>query len=329
MVKGLVSIIIPVYNVSEYIEECLTSVIKQTYTSIEALIVDDCGTDDSMVRVEKFVKAYHGPIDFRILCHTHNRGLSAARNTGIDAVKGEYIYFLDSDDYIYKDCIMILVKAIMQEDGVDYACANFDSNKQLSPQINVCSGIYSNGLSLYSNRDIYVMVWNHLYRTSFLRFHSLRFLEGIIHEDILWSFSVSCHVNKIAIDNQITYFYRKRSNSIMDKALSQRYSDICKISKSIVEYVFEHGLERDKAIFICANKELRQNYLTPFYNRQPKLANIFYETIRRMNYWNFWQIWILSHDGRRILLHLHRFMPKKIGFKYFQYVFAKCFDNRQ
>lgn len=81
----LVSIIIPVNNVSDYVEECLQSVAAQTYTAIECIIVDDCGTDDSMQKVESFITNYQGPITFKILHHEHNRGLSAARNTGIDA----------------------------------------------------------------------------------------------------------------------------------------------------------------------------------------------------------------------------------------------------
>lgn len=323
----IVSVIIPVYNVSEYIEECLVSVTQQTYTSIEALVVDDCGTDDSMAKVEKFVKAYHGPIDFRILHHTCNRGLSAARNTGMDAAKGEYIYFLDSDDYIYQECIKILVETITQEDGIDCAFGNFDRNNPFPPHIKVNSGVYSNGMSLFSNRDIYVMAWNHLYRTSFLRSHSLRFLEGIIHEDILWSFSVYCHIGKIAITDKITYFYRDRSCSICYKELSERYNDICKICKSIVEYVFECNLEEEKKIFLFANRELKRYYLLPIYSKQPELAIAFYNTLRQMTYWSFGQIWSLSHDKRRMLLHVHRILPKRIGFRYFQYVFAKKFDK--
>ena len=100
-----VSLIIPVYNVSEYIERCMHSVMAQTYTDIECIIIDDCGTDDSMAKCEQMIREYEGPIKFLILHHEHNRGLSAARNTGIHQTIGKWFYFLDSDDEITPHCI--------------------------------------------------------------------------------------------------------------------------------------------------------------------------------------------------------------------------------
>ena len=100
-----ISIIIPIYNVEPYIEDCLQSVMRQTYRGMmECILVDDCGTDNSMKVAEQLIKIYNGPIDFKVLHHEHNRGLSAARNTGIDAACGDYVYFLDSDDWISDDC---------------------------------------------------------------------------------------------------------------------------------------------------------------------------------------------------------------------------------
>jgi len=94
-----VSIIIPLYNVKKYISDCLLSVARQTFRGkIECIIVDDCGTDNSVTLAEQFIAGYDGPIEFTMCHHNHNRGLSAARNTGIDVATGDYIYFLDSDD---------------------------------------------------------------------------------------------------------------------------------------------------------------------------------------------------------------------------------------
>ena len=96
----LVSVIIPVYQVSDYVERCLLSVMNQTYQNIECIIVDDCSTDDSVAKCDRLISTYKGPIKFQILHHERNRGLSAARNTGTDAATGEYIFYLDSDDEI-------------------------------------------------------------------------------------------------------------------------------------------------------------------------------------------------------------------------------------
>lgn len=96
-----VSIIIPIYNVEPYILECLQSVDKQTIgDDIECILVDDCGTDNSVLVAEDFIKSYNGRVHFTLIHHQKNGGLSAARNTGIHAAHGEYLYFLDSDDTI-------------------------------------------------------------------------------------------------------------------------------------------------------------------------------------------------------------------------------------
>ena len=172
----MVSIIIPVYNVSDYVEECLQSVAAQTYTDIECIIVDDCGTDDSMQKVERFVADYKGPIAFKILHHEHNRGLSAARNSGMDAATGEYIYFIDSDDYIYPYSIDALVKAIEQQPDIDIAEAYYSST--LPTQFALEKGIYNNRLFLRSQWKIQVAVWNQLYKRSFFKQSWFTFCRG-------------------------------------------------------------------------------------------------------------------------------------------------------
>ena len=100
-----VSIIIPIYNVEPYIERCLQSVVSQTYPYFECILIDDCGNDRSMPFAEQFIQNYSGEIHFRILRHENNCGLSSARNTGMKAANGDYIYFMDSDDAITPECI--------------------------------------------------------------------------------------------------------------------------------------------------------------------------------------------------------------------------------
>ena len=114
-----VSIIIPVYQVSAYIERCIRSVMNQIYTDLECIIVDDCGTDDSIVKCDRLIQAYSGPIEFIVLHHDQNRGQSAARNTGIRYAKGKWLFFLDSDDEITGNCIEILVRAAMETEKTE------------------------------------------------------------------------------------------------------------------------------------------------------------------------------------------------------------------
>ena len=90
-----ISVIIPIYNVSAYVERCIRAVMMQTYTDFECILVDDASQDDSLAKCEKLIAAYEGPIRFSILWHQQNRGLSAARNTGTDAATGDYIIYID------------------------------------------------------------------------------------------------------------------------------------------------------------------------------------------------------------------------------------------
>ena len=138
MIDPLVSVIIPVYNVSPYVEECLKSVMDQTYKRLEVIIVDDCGTDDSMEKVERMLQDYAGEISFSILHHDCNRGLSAARNTGSDACHGDFISFIDSDDAIAKDFYQKHL-------------AVFDKDTAVS----VCGAHYKR-LKLESSEDVYI-----------------------------------------------------------------------------------------------------------------------------------------------------------------------------
>ena len=119
-----VSIIIPVYQVSAYIERCLESVVNQTYTDIECIIVNDATQDDSIEKCEILIEKYDGPIHFRIIHHEINRGLSAARNTGTKAAKGAYLYYLDSDDYISPDCIEKLVSVVKDDPSIEMVQGN-------------------------------------------------------------------------------------------------------------------------------------------------------------------------------------------------------------
>ncbi len=102
-----ITIVIPIYNVRDYIKNCIDSILNQTYKDYEVILVDDCGRDDSVAIAEKMLE---GKIKYSTLRHDHNRGLSAARNTGVAEAKGEYILFVDSDDSLTHDCLEKLVR---------------------------------------------------------------------------------------------------------------------------------------------------------------------------------------------------------------------------
>lgn len=114
-----ISVIIPVYNVSAYIERCIGSVMNQTYTDFECILVDDASPYDSIAKCKRMIAEYDGAIHFRILRHNRNRGLSDARNKGIIASTYDYILFVDSDDEIAKDCVEQLIRVVKKKPGVE------------------------------------------------------------------------------------------------------------------------------------------------------------------------------------------------------------------
>ena len=173
-----VSIVIPVYNVEPYIEECLQSVMRQTYGGkIECILVDDCGIDNSIEIAEQLIKAYNGPIDFKVLHHENNRGLSAARNTGIDASSGDYVYFLDSDDWISDDCIEKLMQPHVFKQ-YDFVVGHYSEDGKDFYGLYPKGEYHKNGLRPISRNGIPVSACNKLFRKSFLINNQLSFEVG-------------------------------------------------------------------------------------------------------------------------------------------------------
>ena len=156
-----ISIIVPVYNVERYICECFESIAAQTYEGeLECIFVDDCGQDDSIALLEQLIASYSGPIQFSILHHEHNRGLSAARNTGIEHATGDYVYFLDSDDCITPDCIEKLSALAKKYKGIDVVQGSTKSHLEV---------LSLKGKKVPEYTDDFKWIRTHfLYRTFFL-----------------------------------------------------------------------------------------------------------------------------------------------------------------
>ena len=186
MDKPLISIIVPVYNVAPYVEDCIRSVMRQTYDGkMECIVVDDCGTDDSMAIALRLIAEYSGPITFKVLHHTNNRGLSAARNTGMETAIGDYLFFLDSDDELTDDCIDKLVDPVNKE-WYDIVLGDLEILGSVKPYLNLKLKLPNK--TILRGKDIinsYRIKWNmmaqnKLYRTGFIRDSHLSFLEGLV-----------------------------------------------------------------------------------------------------------------------------------------------------
>ena len=246
-----VSIIVPVYNVSDYVERCMKSVIQQSYGNIECIIVDDCSPDDSIIKCEKMMADYHGPISFVVLHHPSNRGLSAARNTGTDAATGDYILYLDSDDALTSDCVEKLVKPLLKDASIEMVLGNRDYISDGYPLSSYYKGIkklteqeFSSNEAVrqcyYCNSLFYVNAWNKLTRKSFLIQNQLFFMEGLLWEDILWTFFVMKHLSRLYIVSDVTYLRYIRPQSIVTSTSEEkRELYLVKVYESIANNLTE------------------------------------------------------------------------------------------
>lgn len=244
------SIIIPVYNVEQYLTKCLDSVVNQTYNDeYEVICVNDGSTDSSLAILEEYAKRY-GIIK---IVNQENRGLSEARNTGIRQAKGKYIWFIDSDDWIEDDALNILHKKINDEDIV---CFNgrryFEDGKTETPdegiEISDISGWeYYNKYALQSRKFHFACVVLRVYKRDFLLKNNLFFEPGIYHEDNLFTPIALYHAIKIKSIPDMLYQYRIRVSSITQNINFKRIIDIITIANRLAEF-FIHKTDINKSV---------------------------------------------------------------------------------
>ena len=239
-----VSIIIPVYNVASYIEACIQSVFNQTYKNIEIIIVDDCGIDNSMEIVEKIVSTYNGEFCIKILHHNQNKGLSAARNTGIKKATGEYLFFLDSDDLLPNDAIQNLVYQTTKHPNIDFVIGEIETTGAENRSYPLLSDTY-----LGSNEKILkdyllfkwnVMACNKLIKREFIITNKLYFKEGLYHEDLDFSFRLALSANSMACSKTVTYLYLIRANSITTHKSLKNYNDNSWIIRNNLDLLYQN-----------------------------------------------------------------------------------------
>lgn len=230
-----VSIIVPVYNVENYIKDCFQSIVNQTYSGpMESLFIDDCGTDNSIEVLKGLMAEYDGPINMRLLHHDKNRGLSAARNTGISYSQGEYIFFLDSDDQLYPGSIAGLARAAIDEELPDLILGSYQVNipDHVINRYKYKYEVLDNHLQIvkaFLKGDLYCMAPNKLIRHDFISKNQLDFKEGIIHEDNLWSFQSYHLAQTVVTTPETTYYYMIHDESIMSSTDSEKRLLSCKV----------------------------------------------------------------------------------------------------
>lgn len=213
----LVSIVIPIFNVEKYIERCLSSLIKQDYTNIEIIVIDDGSLDNSAMIVDNLAL-----FDKRIiLIHEENKGVSSARNIGIDKAQGSYIMFIDGDDWVDSNYVSTFLKRIEESKAPIVMNTNYyaDSGKEVSSnnKINNISTITNDTAAEYIyNGRIFVAVWNKIYRKSFLDEYTIRFNNEIWYgEGMLFNIECLQYIETVPIIDIALYHQEPNVNSAM------------------------------------------------------------------------------------------------------------------
>lgn len=236
----LISIIVPVYNVEKYLPQCIESIINQTYENLEIILVDDGSTDKSGSICDEYSEK-----DKRICTiHKENGGLSDARNVAIDIAKGEYLTFVDSDDYITKDYIEYLYKIIIEDNADISICSklNFYENIQLkepksSGEMKKFTGLEAME-NMFYQKDINPSACFKLYRKEL--FEGIRYPKGKLYEDLGTTYKIFFKANKVIWSPAQKYFYLQRQNSIMSKKFSANNFDRVELSKELLNFVDEN-----------------------------------------------------------------------------------------
>lgn len=227
MNNKILTIIIPVYNVEDYIYECLESLHNQTNQNFYMLFVDDCGTDKSIQIINEYLES--GKLhNAKIVRRKKNGGLSAARNSGLKEAKTDYVVFLDSDDFLDTRAVEVFVESIEKyhSDVLLFDDMKVPSNQiqENRLEIGVINGNYKIRDSFCSHK-ILTTAWNKVVNRHFLEKNQIFFQEGIIHEDTLWGWKLFSKAHTVARVKAITLYYRERNNSIMTSSFGRKNID--------------------------------------------------------------------------------------------------------
>lgn len=265
------SIIIPIYNVEAYLRDCLDSVLSQTYTDWEAICVNDGSTDRSGAILTEYAAT-----DNRIIVKEQpNRGLSSARNTGLNSANGDYILFLDSDDWLAPDALAILSKNIQNQDVICFSGQRyFDDEKRYAAADVLIAKTYDNGMAYYNEnalltRDFaFVCVVLRCYKRCFLEESALRFQVGLKHEDNLFTPQVCYYAKQVQIITDVLYFYRVRSRSIMTSRSLQNRKDMLFIANTLTNFFLYEKPQKTDLTIVC--RALTHHYQAVFQDATPE-----------------------------------------------------------
>lgn len=311
--EAMISVVVPIYNVGKYLAKCIESVSAQTYKNLEIILVNDGSTDDCGNICDDYAKK-----DQRIkVIHKINGGLSDARNAGIEIAKGQYIGFVDSDDYINANMYERLVN-IMKTDNSEIAVCNYslvyeETEKNIFEKNDFDDNYLlidnKNKLIEYAmknNYDTFTVAWNKVYLREL--FNDIRYPKGKIHEDVFTTYKLLYKAQKISYTKDAMYYYLQRETSIMGQKFNEkRLHRLDALQEQLKFYQLkkEQGMWNITLFYyklflihmiseVQKNTELKKDMLDSYkkyYNEQIKkyLGNSGIEFKKKIGYWLFYR----------------------------------------
>lgn len=221
----LISVIVPIYNVEKYLARCVDSIVNQTYKNLEIILIDDGSPDRCPQMCDDYAEK-----DSRIkVVHKKNGGLSDARNAGMAVATGEYISFIDSDDYVSDDFFECLLDVMNKENSDIVECSVvkfYEDNRfdEFSDDLSVKTYDTQDAMSaLIAENPFHQHVWNKLYKTELVK--DIPYAVGKLNEDEFWTYQVFGRANKVSKLNKTMYYYFQRNSSIMGVGYNIRRLD--------------------------------------------------------------------------------------------------------
>ena len=303
------SIIIPAYNAEAYLPQCLDSILAQEHRGCEVIVVDDGSTDGTVALLERYP-------DLKVI-HQENRGMSTARNRGLDEARGEYILFVDSDDLLTAGALETLVAELSGEDIIAFNAKKLhDATGEQTYHPTIREPETTDGWTYFcrhrlESTDIhFVCIWQRAYRRQFLIDNNLRFADGILRaEDDLFTTQAMLAAKTLRTITPCLYIYRIRANSITTTVDRRRFNDSLRVQRLLADLFIPLQDVDKKAIY----RVLASNYINLF---SRKTKNLYGNIDREMMRWVDWRQFrtVCLTPRHRRLYHLIRIHPSLFRF---------------
>lgn len=235
-----ISMIVPVYNVKEYLPDCLKSIEDQTYQDFELILVDDGSTDGSGEICDNYARTHNNTI----VVHQKNQGLSMTRNNGVKKSTGEYITFVDSDDYISSDYLFFLVDQVKKtkaDIAVGKSLIVWETHEIKNRNLNTDYKIYNTEEALIQmmyEKEFLCVACSKIYRRSMILEHP--YPTGVLFEDLATSYKIFGEASTVSVGNEYIYFWRHRKDSISKQKINEKHIQSLEFAQKQIDYMIEH-----------------------------------------------------------------------------------------